>query len=204
MTRKYTLGKRADRQADTRRRIVEATVALHGDVGPAATTRSMIAERAGVQRHTLYAHFPDERSLFLACSGLSLERDPLPDAASGPAITDLRERLLHGLGELYGWYARNEALLACVLRDAEHHPLTREIADLRFGPVMASYGKVLGAGMSARQRALMAVALRFPSFRTLVQDARLSPRAAAETMTDAVCALGAGPRTSARRRRGPG
>ena len=70
MTRTYTLKRRAEQQAETRQRIVEAAVDLHGSVGPAATTFSMIAERAGVQRHTLYAHFPDERSLYLACSGL--------------------------------------------------------------------------------------------------------------------------------------
>ena len=67
MTRTYTLKRRAEQQADTRRRIVEAAVDLHSSVGPALTTFSMVAERAGVQRHTLYAHFPDERSLNLAC-----------------------------------------------------------------------------------------------------------------------------------------
>src|SRR5215468_3236214 len=82
MARTYTLKRRAEQQADTRRRIVEAAVELHGSVGPARTTVSMVAERAGVQRHTFYAHFPDERSLLTACSGLSLERDPLPDAKS--------------------------------------------------------------------------------------------------------------------------
>src|SRR5918994_892175 len=81
MTRTYTLKMRAEQQAETRRRIVEAAVDLHGSVGPALTSLSMVAERAGVQRHTLYAHFPDERSLYMACSGLSLERDPLPNAA---------------------------------------------------------------------------------------------------------------------------
>ena len=83
MTRTYTLRRRAEQQAETRRRIVEAAVDLHGSVGPASTTFSMIAERAGVQRHTLYAHFPDERSLLLACSGLAHERDPLPDPEPG-------------------------------------------------------------------------------------------------------------------------
>ena len=82
MTRAYTLKRRAEKQAETRQRIVEATVDLHSTVGPAKTTISMIADRAGVQRHTVYAHFPDERSLHMACSGLSLERDPLPDAAA--------------------------------------------------------------------------------------------------------------------------
>ncbi len=70
MTRTYTLKRRAEQQAETRRRIVEAAVELHGSIGPALTTVSMVAERAGVQRHTFYAHFPDERSLHLACSGL--------------------------------------------------------------------------------------------------------------------------------------
>ena len=71
MARTYTLKRRAEQQAETRQRIVEAAVELHGSVGPALTTFSMVAERAGVQRHTLYAHFPDERSLYLACSGLA-------------------------------------------------------------------------------------------------------------------------------------
>src|SRR3712207_3137183 len=102
MTRTYTLKRRAEKQAETRRRIVEAAVDLHSSVGPALTTLSMVAERAGVQRHTLYAHFPDERSLFLACSGLTMERDPLPDAGAWGTIEDQRERLSVGLHAIYG------------------------------------------------------------------------------------------------------
>ena len=128
MTRTYTLKRRAEQQAETRQRIVEAAVDLHGSVGPALTTISMVAERAGVQRHTLYAHFPDERSLYMACSGLVLERDPLPDAEPWRAIEDRHERLRAGLAAIYGWYERNAELAACVLRDVENHPLTREIA----------------------------------------------------------------------------
>ena len=119
MTRTYTLKRRAEQQAETRQRIVEAAVDLHGSVGPARTTFSMVAERAGVQRHTLYAHFPDERSLLMACSGLALERDPLPDPAPWRSIEDRHERLRVGLTAIYGWYERNAELAACVLRDAE-------------------------------------------------------------------------------------
>ena len=86
MTRTYTLRRRAEQQAETRQRIVEAAVELHGTVGPALTTVSMVAERAGVQRHTFYAHFPDEWSLYLACSGYALERDPMPDAQKGQRL----------------------------------------------------------------------------------------------------------------------
>lgn len=186
MTRSYTLGRRAERQAETRLRIVEAAIDLHGSVGPAATTLSMVAERAGVQRHTLYAHFPDEHSLLLACSGLSLERDPLPDAAGWQAIADRPERLRIGLAAIYGWYERNADLAACVLRDAEFHPPTREIAELRMAPSMAAWGKVLGAGYGVKRRALLQLALGYHTWRALVRDGGLSSATAAATMAGAI------------------
>ena len=186
MARSYTLGRRAEQQAQTRRRIVEAAVALHSELGPALTSLSMVAERAGVQRHTLYAHFPDERSLFMACSGLSLERDPLPDAAPWLGIADRNERLRTGLAALYAWYERNADLAGCVLRDAEYHPLTREIADLRFGPLMASYADVLGIKLNSRQRAMLQLALSFFTWRSLVRDGDLKSAAAAKAMARAI------------------
>ncbi len=188
MARKYTLKKRAEQQADTRRRIVEAAVDLHGTVGPASTTLSMIADRAGVQRHTLYAHFPDERSLFMACSGHTLARDPMPDAAHWSQVPDVRERLCTGLTAIYGWYARNAELTACVLRDAEHHAMTRDITELRFGPPMASYRAVLGSGLVQTQRLILAMALNFHSWRTLAGEGGLSPAQAAEVVADAIVA----------------
>src|SRR5690348_8941459 len=110
MTRPYTLKRRAEQQAETRLRIVEAAVELHGTLGPARTTISMVAEQAGVQRHTFYAHFPTERDLLLACSALSLERSPLPDPEPWRRIEDRAKRLRVGLGEIYAWYERNAAL----------------------------------------------------------------------------------------------
>ena len=184
--RPYRLGRRADRQGETRRRIVEAAVELHSTVGPARTTIARIAERAGVQRHTYYAHFPEERDLFLACSGLSLERDPLPDPEAWRALPPGRERLRRGLAELYGWFERNGAMAACVLRDAEHHALTREMAELRFGPALVRAGQVLGEGLDARGRALLAVALDFACWRVLA--ASHGAPDAAELMAEAVCA----------------
>ena len=186
MTRGYTLKRRAEQQAETRLRIVEAAVELHGKFGPALTTLSMVAERAGVQRHTLYAHFPDERSLYMACSGLVMERDAPPDAAAWRDIIDQRERLRTGLTALYAWYERNAGLLACVLRDAEFHPLTREVAELRFGPFMASCADVLGTKLNAKQRAMLQLALGFFTWRTLVRDAGLKSQAAAKAMVQAV------------------
>src|SRR5690242_20941426 len=117
MSRPYTLKKRAEQQAKTRQRIVEAAFKLHSTVGPSATTLSMIAEKAGVQRHTLYAHFPDERSIFMACSGLAHERDPIPSADTWRNIASRSERLTAGLTAIYAWYGRNESLVGNVVRD---------------------------------------------------------------------------------------
>jgi AcrR family transcriptional regulator len=184
--RTYTLRRRAEQQAETRQRIVEAAVELHGSVGPAATTVSMVAERAGVQRHTFYAHFPDERSLLVACSGLVDARDPLPDAQPWRALADANERLRVGLAEIYGWYARNAALAACVLRDAEHHAPTQETVALRFGPPMAAWRAVLGAGLNARRRALLELALGFFTWRTLTRDGGLKQGSAVDAMVRAI------------------
>jgi AcrR family transcriptional regulator len=187
MTRTYTLKKRAEQQAETRRRIVEAAVDLHSSVGPAATTFSMIAEKAGVQRHTLYAHFPDERSIAMACSGSVQERDPPPDAATWRDIADCRERLTAGLSAIYAWYARNASLMACVMRDAEHHALTREIIELRFGPSAKVWHEVLGAKLSARQqRAMLHLALSFFTWRSLVRESGLKQGAAVKAMVQAI------------------
>ena len=186
MTRPYTLRRRAEKQAETRLRIVEAAVELHGQVGPALTTFSMVAERAGVQRHTLYAHFPDERALLVACSGLALGRDPLPEAAPWRAIEDRSERLRAGLSAIYGWYERNAELAACVLRDAEVHSLTREIVELQMGPSIAAYHDVLGAKLEARQHTLLQLALSFFTWRTLVRDGGLETSAAVEAMVEAI------------------
>ncbi len=190
MSRRYTLGKRAEQQAETRRRIVEAAVDLHTEVGPARTTISMVAERAGVQRHTFYAHFPDDRSLLMACSGLALERDPFPAAEGWREIGDRRERLMTGLDATYAYYERNAQLTASVLRDAEASPLVGEIMALRLGPLFADTIAVLGDGMNERQRALLQVAINYFTWRTLTRDSGLTRGTAVETMTAALLAAG--------------
>jgi AcrR family transcriptional regulator len=186
MSRTYTLKRRAEQQAETRLRIVEAAIDLHGSVGPALTTISMIAERAGVQRHTLYAHFPDERSLMLACSGLTLDRDPLPDAEAWRAMEDPRERLRTGLDAIYHWYERNADLAACVLRDAEYHTLTKEVIELRFGPHMAAWHEVLGANLSTTQYSVLHLALGFFTWRALVLESGLRRGAAVGVMVQVI------------------
>lgn len=186
MARNYTLRKRAEAQAETRRRIVEAAVELHSTIGPAATTISMIAERAKVQRHTLYAHFPDERAMLMACSGHALELDPVPDANLWRAIADPGERLRVGLSAIYDWYARNESLSACILRDAETHEIVREIMALRYAPGIGAWHDVLGAKLKAKQRAMLVLALSFHTWRSLVREAGMKQADAVKAMAVAI------------------
>lgn len=129
--RTYELRRRAERQEETRRRIVAAAVELHTTRGPSRTTVQAIADRAGVTRPTVYAHFPDERSLFAACSGHVRDTTPLPDMRAWRAIADPGERLERALRELYAHYEALEPLLEHVERDAPVMPVIAELAEGR-------------------------------------------------------------------------
>jgi AcrR family transcriptional regulator len=109
---------RADAVDGTRRRITEAAVALHGSVGPARTTISAVAERAGVQRLTVYRHFPDETALFVACSTHWIAANPPPATGSWASIADPMERSTRALGELYAYFARTSEMWDRIYRDA--------------------------------------------------------------------------------------
>ena len=122
MARRYRLQARAERQQDTRERIVKAAVELHATVGPARTSLSAVAERAGVSRPTIYAYFPDRPTLFAACSEAAMTADPWPDPRSWGEIADPVARLHQALNELYAYYRRNERLTSNILRDLDFLP----------------------------------------------------------------------------------
>src|SRR3954469_25499068 len=124
--RRYELRKRAEDMADTHRRITEAAIELHGSVGPSRTTLSAVAKRAGVERRTLYRHFPTEGDLFAACSSHYFAAHPWPDLESWRAVRDPQERLARALDELYAYYERTAPMLSNVLRDAELVEFARE------------------------------------------------------------------------------
>ena len=128
---KYNLKARAERYQQTRQRIVEATVELHRTFGPARTTITDIAKKAGVERQTVYNHFPDELSLLKACSAHNRALNPPPDPEPWKLIPDPEERLRRALAEVYGYYRRNEQMLANVTRDAQANPNTRKVLEPR-------------------------------------------------------------------------
>jgi AcrR family transcriptional regulator len=117
--RPYVQRQRAERQEATRARIVQAAMHLHEEVGPARTTISAIAERAGVQRLTVYRHFHDETALFAACTSSWLERNPPPSPQLWQSQQDPSERARAALLALYGYYRRTEAMWTRAYRDAD-------------------------------------------------------------------------------------
>ncbi len=194
---KYKLKKRAERQEETRLRIARATLELHETLGPALTTRSAIAERAGVGRPTVYSHFPDELSLGKACSSLDLSENPLPDPGPWEEIADPERRLRTALTELYGYFRRREGLWTNILRDQEmphrkDNPNEREIMKPFFGH-WERMQRTLAAGWGTHnghsQRLLLAaigVALDFQSWRTMVRKQGLTDEQAIELMVGMV------------------
>ena len=159
--RKYEQRRRAAQVAETHLRITEAAIELHGTVGPARTTLSAVAERAGVERRTLYRHFPTEADLFTACSAHWFGANPWPDLAAWRAIRDPRERLARALDEVYAYYERTAPMFGNVLRDAELVDFARD-AVAPLNAFVDEAAEVLAAGRSARgrRRRLLVAALR--------------------------------------------
>ena len=176
--------KRAERVEQTRQRIVDAAIHLHTTVGPARATHSAIAKRAGVERQTYYRHFPDDLSLLQACTGLYMERNPLANADDWRGIEDPDERLRRGLDEMYRYYEANEGMLGNVIRDAEVHPLTAEMAAHALAAI-GQLGSALAEGLPGDPRlvgAAIDVALAFPTWRSLVRESGLSRGEAVDLM----------------------
>ena len=183
MKRRYELKERARRQAETRQRIVEAAVALHTSVGPARTTISAIAERAGVERHTVYAHFPDERTLIGACSTHWRGRHPRPDVRRWLELDDPEQRLHGVLSDLYAWYEDVESDLAVLVRDAPLSPAHAEVM-AENDAAASELADELARGWPRRKsvRAVIGHALEFETWRSLARRQGLSRRQAVDAM----------------------
>ena len=203
---KYKLKKRAERQEETRLRIARATLELHEILGPALTTRSAIAERAGVGRPTVYRHFPDELSLGMACSSLELSDNPLPDPGPWQEIADPERRLRVALGDLYAYFRRRERLWANILRDQEipytnDDPEAYEADAEIMVPIFVHWGRMqdtlaegweAAAGTSRFLVGAIELALDFQTWRTMTRKQGLSDEQAIELMVGMVrCASAA-------------
>jgi AcrR family transcriptional regulator len=195
--RPYEKKRRAELEAETRRRITETAVELHGTVGPSRTSISAIADRAGVRRSTVYRHFPDEAALIAACSSHWAAANPLPDVGGWASVRDPSERLRGLLGELYEYYRRTEQMMNNLLRDEPTNPLVKQ----HFAPFreyLSAARETLLRGWPTRgrrrqeTRAAIGHALAFPTWQSLTLEQGLDDRQAAELMQGMVTGVARG------------
>jgi AcrR family transcriptional regulator len=187
--RPYRMKRRAELEEATRRRITESAMELHGTLGPSRTSVSAVAEHAGVRRSTVYRHFPDEKALFAACSAHWRAANPPPDIGRWAAIEDPDERLRRALPDLYAFYRRNDRMLDNLVRDEALMPVVKWTFE-GFRVYLEGAGDMLMAGRRARkrQRAAIAHALAFGTWRSLAREQELDDRQAADLMCRLVAA----------------
>jgi AcrR family transcriptional regulator len=185
--RPYRMKRRAELEEQTRQRIAESAAALHEELGPAHTSISAIAERAGVRRSTVYRHFPDEVTLFDACSSHWRALHPPPDPHAWLSLADPAERTRAALRDVYAYYDSTEAMYISLLRDESLMPIVRQRLRDFYGYLDSiQEGLAAGRGLRGRRaqlvRAAIGHALAFPTWRTLTRDQGLGNDDAAELM----------------------
>lgn len=179
--------RRAEQEAQTRQRITESAVELHGTLGPARTSMKAVAEHAGVPRSTVYRHFPDEEALFGACSAHWAAEHPPPDVSRWERIDDPDARMQTALDELYAYYRRAGGMIEKLLRDEATVPMIAQLF-APFHDFMTAIAEILmrGRGLRGkareRVRAAIAHAISFRTWQQLTGEAGLSDREAGELM----------------------
>ena len=196
--RQYRKRRRAELEQQTRQRITESTVELHGTLGPSRTTISAVAEHAGVRRSTVYRHFPDEAALFAACTEHWMALNAPPDLAAWAAIKDPEQRLATALEQLYAYYRRTDPMMENLHRDEQTMPIVKQLFG-GFRQYVSAAHQTLMIGQTARGRgrhqvrAAIGHALAFPTWRSLTHDQGLDDLQAADLMRRLVTAAAAPP-----------
>jgi AcrR family transcriptional regulator len=186
-TRRYEKKRRAELEAETRQRIAESAAELHATVGPSRTSISAVAERAGVRRSTVYRHFPDEATLFAACSSHWEAENPVPDPASWEPIADPDERLRAALERMYAYYRRTEQMMVNLHRDEVTMPVIARLFRPFHGYLDAVRdGLLRGRSERGRRRAEVRAAIghavAFTTWRSLTREQGLDDGQAVEMM----------------------
>lgn len=170
--RRYRMGRRQTAVEQTRERIVAAAFDLHATIGPSRTTIRAIADRAGLQRHTVYAHFPDLESLYEACTAHGIRSTGMPEPDRWRTTGEPTDRLRHGLAEMIDWYRANERMLGNVLFDIDPSappPTAPDAFDLRMASLQAALmqGWPVEPDRVATLEAVIGHALAFTTWRSL-------------------------------------
>jgi len=185
--------RRAELEAQTKQRITESAVELHGTLGPARTSMKAVAEHAGVPRSTVYRHFADEEALFGACSAHWAAENPPPDVTRWQQIDGPDERLEVALDELYAYYRQAGDMLDKCLRDEATVPIVGQLMGTyrQFQAAVTDLlmqGRGLRGKARARTRAATGHAISFPTWQGLTSEQGLSDERAADLMQRLVAA----------------
>jgi AcrR family transcriptional regulator len=191
--RPYKMKRRAELEAQTKQRITESAVELHGSLGPARTSMKAVAEHAGVPRSTVYRHFADEEALFGACSAHWAIENPPPDVTQWTQIGDPEERLATALDDLYAYYRRAGGMIDKCLRDEAAVPIVGQLmgAYRQFVAAVTDLlmqGRGLRGKARTRTRAAIGHAISFRTWQQLTEEADLGDEEAAELMRRLVAA----------------
>jgi len=187
--------RRAESQQQTRRRITESAVEMHGTVGPSRTSISAVAAHAGVRRSTVYRHFPDEAALFDACTAHWAAANPPPDLGVWAKIDNPDERMRVALGELYAFYRQTELMLDNLFRDEATVPIVKErfaAFHVYFAAARESLmvGRKLRGAARRRTHAALGHAIAFSTWKSLIRREGLSDADAIVLVRALVAAAG--------------
>jgi AcrR family transcriptional regulator len=148
--RRYRMTGRAQSQDATRGRIIDAAMRLHEEIGPRATTISAIASKAGVQRLTVYRHFPNEKAIFEACTSHWLELNPPPQPEAWASISDVSERVRTALSAFFRYYSATKRMWRSSHRDVDDVPaLARPMAG--YSAFVASVARGLASSLAVER-----------------------------------------------------
>jgi len=186
--RKYRKKARAKSEARTRDRIIDSALALLEEGGTAAVNVSAVARGAGVQRLTVYRHFPGGEGIVEACESRQAELSPPPDPADWASVADPEKRLRRALRRLYGYYRASGAVLAHTAdpdqstsggETSYSHYMEGVLATLAAGwPTGGKRGALVEAGLEH--------AVRFRTWRSLCQGGGLNDKTAVRLMVGMV------------------
>jgi AcrR family transcriptional regulator len=192
-TRKYHQKQRARQVQETRRKIVQAAMDLHETQGPANTSIKAVADRAGVQRLTVYRHFPDDTSLYQACTSHWLELNPPPDPGNWAGIESADERNCAALLAFCRYYRATADMWRVTYRDLDQvEALQEPVAGFEafLGQVRDDLLRAWSPPRPVRKNvaAILRHALRFTTWQSLHLE-KLSEQQKAKLLTEWVQAI---------------
>lgn len=159
--------KNADRRAETRQRILDATLEELIAHGYAGLTTAAVCKRAGVSKGAMFDHFPSKQALIVAANEHSNERARAHALETLQALVDAPDRLRATVDYLWEVYsspaiialtevhmaARSDPALLAALDDVAegHRAATMALAEVLFPAKakQASFARAVEVGLAA-------------------------------------------------------